>query len=67
MKLTIGYKMVLCNLIFASLLFVISLASCEKDNATSVEMEYKKIAWNSLGAESQATVIAKWQDANVSY
>lgn len=67
MKLTIGYKMILCNLVFASLLFVISLASCEKDKTTSVETEYKKIAWNSLGAESQATVIAKWEDAGVSY
>ena len=67
MKLTIGSKIILCNLLFASLLFMISLSACEKEEVLSPEMEYRRIAWESLSDAERQTVTTDWPKAQLYY
>jgi uncharacterized protein YcfL len=56
-------KIVLFIILFS--FFAVSGCSNEDDESQNNIMKAREVAWNSLSAEQQATVITNWQEANV--
>lgn len=65
-SLTIGYRLILCNVCFAALLFMISFAACKK-SVPNPEAEYRSVAWNFLDLQEKNTVTSNWKKAPVTY
>jgi len=42
------------------------ISGCKKENATDSDLQIREIAWNSIDAQAQSTVIVEWKQAVVS-